>query len=386
MHQDKTVVKKRLLSNDNICVKTESGTCNVCYAPCSSCLHRSLGHADSNIDCGSSQTCSARSEIKHNSLVRSDKEVRGRGENEDEFSAASSNASYSETGGNNVVSRSSIAEDSVEVDMPAKRRRLTKEDMKLSRVDYLDDNNSCVTGMVAEGKLLEKKKLFASASSCDPTVKERKDNSIASHSRLRKLHSDESTDKIRSDAMPASSSVMAKKLMRTQSSVSASKGLSPKRQAHDLGETQENVSHQPWERATLSNKLTEEPLGGTSNPCVDADDNNDLQPGSSASMRNEKKSGLSPKDFENTISCPEDQIQEHAVIQTNDEAKKTGADKQDRDQDSSMDISSNGELNTQNDAMPDSGNSEGLIDVRNSFILIFPPAPCPEKRLCLLSF
>jgi hypothetical protein len=327
----------------------------------------------------------ARSEIKHNSLVRSDKGVRNRGENEDEFSAASSNASYSETGGNKVVSRSSVAEDSTEVDMPAKCRRLTKDDVKLSRVEYLHDNNSCVTGM-AEGKLLEKKKLFASASSRDLTVKERKDNSIASHSRLRKLHSDESTDNIRSDAMPASSSVTAKKLLQTQSSVSATKGLSPKRQVHDLGETQENVSHQRCERATLSNKLAEEPLGGTSNPCVDADDNNDLLPGSSASMRNEKKSGLSPKDFENTISCPEDQIQEYAVIQINDEAKKTGVDKQDWDQDSSMDISSNGELNTQNDAMPDCGNSEGLIDVRNSFILIFPPAPCPEKRLCLLSF
>jgi hypothetical protein len=369
MHQDKTIARKRLISNDNICVKAESGTCNVCYAPCSSCLHRSLGHADSNIDCVSSQTCSARSQIKHSSLVRSEKGVRNRGENEDEFSAASSNASYSETGGNKVVSRSSIAEDSSEVDMPAKRRRLSKEDMKLSRAEYLDDNNSCVTGMAAEGKLLEKKKLLTSASSRGLIAKECRDNSSASHSRLRKLHANESTEKNQSDVMYPSSSIMAKKLLRAQSSVSASKGLCPKRQAHELGEAQKNVSRQRWERASLSNNIAKEPLGGTSNPCVDAGDENDLLTGCSASMKNENKSGLSPEVFENTALCAEDQIQEHVVIQTNDNAKKTGVDKLDRDQDSSMDISTNGELNIPIDVMTDCGNSEGLIDVSNSFIL-----------------
>jgi hypothetical protein len=368
MHQDKTIARKRLISNDNICVKAESGTCNVCYAPCSSCLHRSLGHADSNIDCVSSQTCSARSQIKHSSLVRSEKGVRNRGENEDEFSAASSNASYSETGGNKVVSRSSIAEDSSEVDMPAKRRRLSKEDMKLSRAEYLDDNNSCVTGMAAEGKLLEKKKLSTSASSRGLIAKECRDNSSASHSRLRKLHANESTEKNQSDVMYPSSSIMAKKLLRAQSSVSASKGLCPKRQAHELGEAQKNVSRQRWERASLSNNIAKEPLGGTSNPCVDAGDENDLLTGCSASMKNENKSGLSPEVFENTVLCA-DQIQEHVVIQTNDNAKKTGVDKQYQDQDSSMDMSTKGELNIPNDVMTDCGNSEGLIDVSNSFIL-----------------
>ncbi|GJM91540.1 hypothetical protein PR202_ga07920 [Eleusine coracana subsp. coracana] len=362
MFQDKSIVRKKLVSNDNIRVKAESGTCNVCCAPCSSCLHRSLAHTDSNIDCGSSQTCSTRSEIKNNSLTRTEKGFRNRGENDDEFSAASSNASYSETGGNKVVSRSSIAEDS-EVDMPAKRRRLSNEGMKLSRTEYLDDNNSCVTGMPAEGKLLKKKKLSTSASSRDLTIKDRKDNSIASLNRLRKQYADESTEKNRSDVMHLSSSVIPKKLIRTQSSVSVSKGLSPKRQVHELGEAQENLSREHCEKASISNNIVEQTLDGTSNPFVDAGDNNVMLTGCSGSMKNERKARLSPKDLETDSSFSKDQIQQHAIVETNDHSKKNGVDKQEWDQDSSMDICNDGKLNRQNDVMTDCGNSEGLIDV-----------------------
>ncbi|XP_062200739.1 protein PARALOG OF AIPP2-like isoform X2 [Phragmites australis] len=371
--EDKNTIRKRLVSSDNTRVKAESGTCNVCYAPCSSCLHRSLALTDSNVDCVSSQTCSTRSEIKNNSLIRSEKGLHNRAENDDEFSAASSNASYSETGGNKAVARSSIAEDSSEVDMPAKRRRLSNQDMRLSRAEYHDDSNSCVTGKPAEGKLLlEKKKLSTSASSRDLTVKDYKDNSIASHSRLRNQCVDESTAKKGSDVhdmhpsssgrlFPAnSSSVMTKKLLRTQSSVSASKGISPKRQAHEFGKAQDNLSRQPSEKASLSNNIIEQPLG---DPRVVGGDNHGMLTGCSTSNRNEKNAGFSPKDLENGTSCSKDETQEHADIQFNDDAKRNEGDKQDWDQDCSMDISSDEKLNIQNDVMTDCGNSEGLIDV-----------------------
>jgi hypothetical protein len=87
--------------SNNTHVQAESGTCNVCYAPCSSCLHRSL--EDSNVECGSSQTCSTRSEVRNKSLVCSEKGLRNKGENEDEFSATSGLVSYSVTGGKNKV-------------------------------------------------------------------------------------------------------------------------------------------------------------------------------------------------------------------------------------------------------------------------------------------
>nr|ACG48215.1 hypothetical protein [Zea mays]ACR34437.1 unknown [Zea mays] len=46
--------------------------------------------------------------------------------------------------------------------MPSKRRRLLNQDTRLSRAEYLDDNNSCVTGISAEGKLLVDKKKTSS--------------------------------------------------------------------------------------------------------------------------------------------------------------------------------------------------------------------------------
>ncbi|XP_062205871.1 protein PARALOG OF AIPP2-like [Phragmites australis] len=374
--EDKTTIRKRLVSSDNTRVKAESGTCNVCYAPCSSCLHRSFALADSNVDCGSSQTCSTRSEIKNNSLFHSEKGLRNRGENDDQFSAASSNASYSETGGNKAVARSSIAEDSSEVDMPTKRRRLSNQDTRLSRAEYHDDSNSCVTGKPGEGKLLpEKKKLLTSASSRDLTVKDYKDNSITSHSRLRNQCVDESTAKKGSDIhdmhpsssgrlFPAnSSSVMTKELLRTQSCVSASKGLSPKRQAHEFGKTQDNLSHQPSEKASVSNNNIEQQPVRKLNPCVVDGDNRSMLKGYSTSNKNENKAGFSPKDLDNGTSCSKEEIQEHADIQSNNDAKRNGGGKQDSNQDCSMDISSDGKLNVQNDAMTDCGNSEGLIDV-----------------------
>uniref|UniRef100_K4A4V4 AIPP2-like SPOC-like domain-containing protein n=1 Tax=Setaria italica TaxID=4555 RepID=K4A4V4_SETIT len=370
--EDKAAVRKRLVPSNSTRLKAESGTCNVCYAPCSSCLHRSLAVEDSNAECASSQTCSARSEVRNNSLVRSEKGLHNKGENDDEFSATSGHVSYSITGGNNkVFARPSIADDSSEVDMPAKRRRLLNQNKKQSRAEHHDDSNSCVTGTSAEGKLhADKKKLSTSASSRDLTANDYKDNSMVCRSRLKNQCVDES--KKGSDAhdmhpsssgrlFPADSPISTKKLLRTQSSVSASSRLSPKKKAHECGTVQDNSSHQSCEKVSLSKNNVEQPRGGKLDPCVAGSGNHGTLAG--YSNINANKAGFSSKDLENGSSCRKDEIQEHAGIQSNDGVTRNEGDKQEWDQDCSMDISSDGKLNIQHDMMTDCGTSEGLIDV-----------------------
>ncbi|KAG8092643.1 hypothetical protein GUJ93_ZPchr0012g20007 [Zizania palustris] len=212
--EEKPTSRKRPVPVGSPSVKAESGTCNVCYAPCSSCLHRNIALTDSNMDCGSSQTCCARSETKNSLFVRRDKGLhsKGKGENDDEFSATSSHASYSENGGNKVMARSYVAADS-EVDMPAKRRRLLNHGSRSPIIECHDDSNSCVTGVSTVGTLLSDKK----------KGKKRSDFHVMPHS---------SSDR----ALPADSpSFATTKLRRTQSTLSATQGLSPKRPTHDLG-------------------------------------------------------------------------------------------------------------------------------------------------------
>ncbi|CAL4940740.1 unnamed protein product [Urochloa decumbens] len=371
--EDKAAVRKRSVPSSNTHVKAESGTCNVCSAPCSSCLHRSRAVEDSNAECASSQTCSTRSEVRNNSLVRSEKGLRNKGENDDEFSATSGHVSYSVTGGNNkAFARSSIADDSSEVDMPAKRRRLLNQDKRVSRAEHHDDSNSCVTGTSAEGKLrVDTKKLSTSASSRDLTANDYKDNNMVCRSRLRNQCVDECKkgSDVR-DMHPSSSgrlfpadspSISTKKLLRTQSSVSASSRLSPKKQAHECGKAEDDSSQQPCERVSLSKNNIELKRSGKSDPCVAGGDNHGTLAG--YSNRNANKTGSSLKDLDNSSLCPKDVIQEHAGIQSNDGVTRDEGDKQDWDQDCSMNISSDGKLNIQQDMTTDCGNSEGLIDV-----------------------
>jgi len=374
--EDKAAVRKRVVSSNNTRVKAESGTCNVCYAPCSSCLHRSLAVEDSNAECASSQTCSTRSEVRNNSLVRSEKGLRNKGgENDDEFSATSGHVSYSVTGGNNkVFARSSIADDSSEVDMPAKRRRLFNQDTRLSKAEHHDDSNSCVTGTSAGGKVhMDRKKLLTSASSRDLTANDYKDNSMACYSSLRNQCVDESKKgsdvrNLRPSAsgrlFPADSpSMSTKKLLQTKSSVSESSRLSPKKQDHESGKAHDNLSHQACEKVSLSNNNIEQRRGGKLNP-------DGVNQGTLAgySIGNENKDGFSSKDLDNGTLCPKDGIQEPAGIQSNDGVTRNKGDKQDWDQDCSMDICSDGKLNIQHDMTTEGGNLEGLIDVSNSFI------------------
>ncbi|CAN6288708.1 unnamed protein product [Urochloa humidicola] len=371
--EDKAAVRKRLVPSSNTRVKAESGKCNVCSAPCSSCLHRNLAVEDSNAECASSQTCSTRSEVRNNSLIRSEKGLRNKGENDDEFSATSGHVSCSVTGGNNKsFARSSIADDSSEVDMPAKRRRLLNQDKRVSRAEHHDDSNSCVTGTSAEGKLhVDKKKLSTSASSRDLTANYNKDNSMECRSRLRNQCVDECKkgSNVR-DMHPSSSgrlfpanspSISTKKLLRTQSSVSASSRLSPKKQVYEYGKAQDDSSQEPCEMVSLSKNNIELTRGGKSDPCVADGDNHGTLAG--YSNINANKAGSSSKDLDNGSLCPKDEIQEHAGIQSNDGLTRNEGDKQDWDQDCSMDISSDGKLNIQQDMMTECGNSEGLIDV-----------------------
>ncbi|AQL05471.1 uncharacterized protein [Zea mays] len=361
--EDKAVVRKRLVSSNNTHAKVESGTCNVCYAPCSSCLHPHIRVVDSNVECASSQTCSTRSEVKNNSLVRNEKGLCSKGENDDEFSATSGHVSDS------VVARASIADDSSEVNMPSKRRRLLNENTRLPRAEYLEDSNSCVTGISAEGKLhVDKKKLSTSASSRDLTAKDYKVNSMANHSKLRNQCIDES--KKGSDGRdmhpsssgrfsPVDSSVMTKKMLRTQSSVSALSRLSPNRQAHEFGKALDNLSHQPCEKASLL-KNNEQLRCGQLNPCIAGENNHGTLAG--YSNRHADKDVFSLKDLDNGTLCSKDEIQEHGGIHSNDDVKKNVCGEQALDQDCSRDISSDRKLNIQHD-VTDCGNSEGLIDV-----------------------
>jgi hypothetical protein len=326
------------------------------------------------MDCGSSQTCFARSETKNSSFVRVDKGLRTKakgGENDDEFSATSSPASYSENGENKVIARSSVAADS-EVDKPAKRRRLVNHGSRSPIVECHDDSNSCVTGVSAASKLLldkKKDKLSTSASSRDLTVNY-KDNGI---NRLRNYCAEESTGKKRSDvhamhrsssdrSLPAESPFATKRLLRTQSSLSASHGLSPKRPTHEFGNAQNNLAHQPCEKAS-SNKTVERSLGGKSDPSVLGGERHSMMTSCGTSNRDKIKAGSLTKNLENGTSCSRNGSLEHADIQSNDAVNRNDNDKQERNQGCSMDTGSGRKLNTQNDVMTDSGNSEGLIDV-----------------------
>ncbi|KAM0854324.1 hypothetical protein ACQ4PT_050483 [Festuca glaucescens] len=369
--EDNPTVRKRPAPCDSPHAKAESGTCNLCSAPCSSCLHRNLAPVDSNMDCGSSQTCCARSESKGSMLVRSGKGLHTKGgENEDEFSATSSHTSYSENGGHKVMARSSVAADS-EVDMPAKRRRLLNHDPRSPREECHDDSNSCVTGTSAASKLLldKKDKLSTSASSRDVTAKDYKDKNIPCHNRLKNSRIEESTEKKRSDvhiaqpgsvdqSVPADSpSVVTKKLLRTQSSASASQGLSPKRPCQGLADSQDNLAQKTYEK--VSNDKIDQSVGEKLNPSVIGGDKH----GMLTSRTNKIKAGSSSKELESSTPCSRKSIQGHTEIESVHVAKSNNNFEEDQNQDLSTDTSSGRELNTQNDAMAECGNSESLIDV-----------------------
>jgi hypothetical protein len=318
-------------------------------------------------------------------LVRSGKGLHTKGgENEDEFSATSSHDSYSENGGHKAMARSSVAADS-EVDMPAKRRRLLNHDPRSPREECHDDSNSCVTGTSAASKLLldKKDKLSTSASSRDLTVKDYKDKSVACHNKLRNSRVEESTEKKRSDvhitqpssfdrSVPADSpSVVTRKLLRTQSSASASQGLSPKKPGQGLANSQDSLAQKTSEK--VSNDNIDQSVGEKLNPSVIGGDQEGMLTSRSASNRNKMKAGSSSKELETVTPCSRNSSQEHNEIESVRVAKNNSNVEEDQCQDLSTDISSGRELNTQNDAMAECGNSESLIDVCISLILLFVP-------------
>jgi hypothetical protein len=137
----------------------------------------------------------------------------------------------------------------------------------------------------------------------------------------------------------------------------------------ECGKTQDSSSHQPCEKVSISKNNIEQLQGGKVDPCAAGGDNQGTVAG--YSNRNANKVGFSSKDLDNGSSHPKDEIQEHAGIQSNDGVTRNESGKQEWDQDCSMDISSDGKLNIQHDVPTDCGNSEGLIDVSNSFIISF---------------
>ncbi|KAJ8499720.1 hypothetical protein OPV22_010272 [Ensete ventricosum] len=102
----------------------ESGTCNVCSAPCSSCMHRIAVAMESDVDCGSSDNTFQLKEADNCSFTR----IKGRlcddpqtavSETSNLLSGNSSNDSYSENAESKATLRSSFAYDTSEdADIP----------------------------------------------------------------------------------------------------------------------------------------------------------------------------------------------------------------------------------------------------------------------------
>lgn len=102
----------------------ESGTCNVCSAPCSSCMHRIAVAMESNVDCGSSDNTFQLKEADNCSFTR----VKSRlcddlqtavSETSNLLSGSSSNDSYTENAESKATLRSSFTYDTSEdVDIP----------------------------------------------------------------------------------------------------------------------------------------------------------------------------------------------------------------------------------------------------------------------------
>ncbi|KAG6500122.1 hypothetical protein ZIOFF_039936 [Zingiber officinale] len=104
-------------------MRVESGTCNVCSAPCSSCMHRMAVAGEPNVDCGSSDNKYVRKEIDSFSFI--DIKLRphddlqtAASETSNLLSGSSSNDSYSENAESKTTIRNPSTYDSSEdVDM-----------------------------------------------------------------------------------------------------------------------------------------------------------------------------------------------------------------------------------------------------------------------------
>lgn len=105
-------------------MRVESGTCNVCSAPCSSCMHRIAVAMESNVDCGSSDNTFQLKEADNCSFTR----IKSRlcddlqtavSETSNLLSGSSSNDSYTENAESKATLRSSFTYDTSEdVDIP----------------------------------------------------------------------------------------------------------------------------------------------------------------------------------------------------------------------------------------------------------------------------
>ncbi|CAL9086577.1 unnamed protein product [Musa textilis] len=105
-------------------MRVESGTCNVCSAPCSSCMHRIAVAMESNVDCGSSDNTIQLKEADNCSFTH----IKSRlcddlqtavSETSNLLSGSSSNDSYAENAESKATLRSSFTYDTSEdVDIP----------------------------------------------------------------------------------------------------------------------------------------------------------------------------------------------------------------------------------------------------------------------------
>ncbi|XP_038974985.1 uncharacterized protein LOC103711790 isoform X3 [Phoenix dactylifera] len=124
--------KSYMFINDSLQMRAESGTCNVCSAPCSSCMHRNMSAMMSKVECGFSDNIYERKETDSCSFIgvdglpptksrACDNQQHAASETSNLLSTSSSHDSYSENAESKATLRASAMYDASEdVDIPPK--------------------------------------------------------------------------------------------------------------------------------------------------------------------------------------------------------------------------------------------------------------------------
>ncbi|XP_019705590.2 protein PARALOG OF AIPP2 isoform X2 [Elaeis guineensis] len=124
--------KSYMFIDDGLQMRAESGTCNVCFAPCSSCMHRNMSAMMSKVECGFSDSICERKETDSCSFIgvdelpptksrACDNQQHAASDTSNLISTSSSHDSYSENAESKATLRASALYDASEdVDMPPK--------------------------------------------------------------------------------------------------------------------------------------------------------------------------------------------------------------------------------------------------------------------------
>ncbi|XP_038982459.1 uncharacterized protein LOC103704691 isoform X2 [Phoenix dactylifera] len=139
--------KRCIIINGSLRMRAESGTCNVCSSPCTSCMHRNMSATLSKVECGFSGNICERNETDSCSFIGADvlppprsracdDQQHASSEISNLLSTSSSHDSYSENVESKAIMRASATCASEDVDMPPKvpSGEAAGEDQPLSRM------------------------------------------------------------------------------------------------------------------------------------------------------------------------------------------------------------------------------------------------------------